>query len=601
MRVIHISVDLTEAPRSLFHVQVELPVRPNSVAIFTTPVWIQESHRDNGPIGGIAGLHFSSGTETLKWRRNPKVVSEYLVHVPVGADTVHASFDAIVTKNVTRRIAVLNWEHVLMYPAHRRIENTSIRASVTVPKTWKVATALENLGYVSIETDQVDETKTLHYHPSSVERLQDSPILAGLHFSETKVSPDGNHMVCIAADSQEYAVPPLLVFAKLARLTSQTQKAFGNPHYERYRWLIALTDHLPNYGGLEHHECSLNTLPLKVFVDGLDSRIVGRGESLLAHEFVHSWNGKYRRPKGHAPHDFATPLDGRLLWVYEGLSMYYQDVLSVRSAIISPEEYRAQLARTVAWLEGQSGRLWRSTEDTGTGASLLPSSAWGNWMRGGQDYYREGVLVWLDVDTMIRSQTENARSLDDFTEVFFGKNTTDRPQVILYTLHDIISCLQEILPFDWQAFFQTRVVGVAPRVNVDGIERAGYRLQYVEEAGPEDKSERATKEAIWNSVGIALGDGGRLEDVRRGGPGDVAKLAPGQSIVKIADSPFSVQRLADEIKAKKGKDAGAMELSMAHQDDEWTAELRYHGGLRYPRLVPVGAAHYMSAILATRL
>ena len=601
MRIIHISVDLTEVPRSLFHVRVELPVRPNSVAIFTTPVWIQESHRDNGPIGGVAGLHFSSGTETLKWRRNPKVVSEYLVHVPVGVDTVHASFDAIVTKNVTRRIAVLNWEHVLMYPAQRCIDKTFIRASVTVPKAWKVATALENLGHTGIVTDQLGETKTLRYQPSSVERLQDSPILAGLYFSERKLSPDGRHVVCIAADTPEYTIPPPSVYNKLVRLTLETQKAFGNPHYERYWWLIALTDYLPNHGGLEHHECSLNTLPLKVFVDGVDSRNVGRGESLLAHEFVHSWNGKYRRPKGHAPHDFSTPLDGRLLWVYEGLSTYYQDVLSVRSAIISPEEYRAQLARTVAWLEGQTGRLWRSIEDTGTGASLRPSAAWANWMRGGQDYYKEGVLVWLDVDTLIRSQTENIHSLDDFTRIFFGKNTADRPQVVLYTLEDMVSCLQQILPYKWKAFFQTRVVDVAPRVNVDGVERAGYRLKYAQEPGPEDKSERATKEAIWNSVGIDLGDGGRLEDVKRGGPGDLAKLAPGQTIIKVADSPFTLQRLADEIKAKKGKDTGGIKLSLAHQDDEWMAELIYHGGMRYPRLVQVGAAHYMSAILATRL
>ncbi len=349
MRVIHIAVDLTEASRNLIHTKVQLPAQPGAVVVFTTPLWVQESHRDNGPVAGIAGLHFSSGGKTLRWRRNPKAVSEYHVEIPPDVDTVYAAFDAVITWKVTRRMVMLGWEHVLLYPARRHIEKTPIQASVIVPQGWGVGTALQNIGRPIITYTADGKGKTLLYQPTSVERLADSPVLAGLHFGEFAVTTDQRHILCVAADNEEYAAVPQETIDKLSRLVEQTWAVFGARHYETFRFLVALTDCWTSYGGFEHHDSSDINLSRRALSD---VKNLDQAGSVIAHEFIHSWNGKYRRPAGHVPHDFATPLDGSLLWVYEGLSQYYDGVISVRCGLMSPDTYRVELAQRAAWLEG---------------------------------------------------------------------------------------------------------------------------------------------------------------------------------------------------------------------------------------------------------
>ncbi|KAK1757911.1 peptidase m61 domain protein [Echria macrotheca] len=584
MRVIQILVDLTDTPRGLFHVDVQLPVRPDSTATFTTPLWIQESHRDNGPISSIAGLFFSAGERTLPWRRNPKAVSEYLVDIPAGVDTISATFDAIVTRFLTRRLTFLSWENALLYPAHRDVRKLAIQASITIPPTWGLSTSLENLGTPAVTHSADGGAKTFSYLPCSVERLEDSPALAGLYHSEHQVTSDGRHILCLAADTEEYTSPPQEVLGGLARLAEQTQAVFGARHYDRYRWLVALSEHIPQHGGGEHHDSTQIMMPLKGFADPKER---GNYVQVLSHEYVHSWNGKYRRPAGHCPSDFATPLDGRLLWVYEGLSMYYQDVLCVRSGLRTPDGYREEVATIAAWVEGRAGKAWRSLEDTGAGSSLRVGTAWSNWMRG-LDYYEEGLVLWLDVDTLIRSRSDNKRSLDDFAKPFFGREITTSPVVVPYTLGDVVSALNEVMPYDWQGFFQAKALDVAPQADLDGIERAGYRLVYCDQPeGTELREpERVTKSAIWHGLGIALGDEGVLADVRRYGPADRAGLAPRQKIAKVGDSEFSLENLVEEIRSKSGDGGGdPVRLTMVHEDDEWVVEIDYHGGMRFPRLV----------------
>ncbi|KAH8881943.1 peptidase m61 domain-containing protein [Thozetella sp. PMI_491] len=566
--------------RNLLFAKVQLPVRPDSVATFTTPLWIQEAHRANGPVAGIAGLRFSSGCKLLRWRRNPKVSSEYLVEVPPGVDTVHAVFEAIVTWKVTRHIVMLCWEHVLLHPAHRDIQKLRIQAAVTVPRGWGVGTALQNLGRPSVTYTADGQRETLLYPPTTVERLADSPVLVGQHFGEYFVTADLRHILCVAADTVENVAVTQETLSKLAQLVEQTGVVFGARHYKTFRFLIALTDYWPNPGGIEHHDSFDVSLPRRALVD---AESLDQNGSVIAHEFVHSWNGKYRRPAGHVPHDFATPLDGRLLWVYEGLTQYYEGVLAVRSGIMSPTTYRKTLAEAAAWLEGQSGRLWRSTEDTGTGISLNRVPIWVNWARI-SDYYYEGIFVWLDVDTLIRSKTSGRRSLDDFAVKFFGQGSPTGPKVVPYTLDDIVSTLNEVVAHGWQAFLETKVCDVSPSVNLDGIERAGYRLVYMGEPGIGQETESGAKDAIWNSIGVKVRESGYVEDVRRGGPADVAKLAPRQTIAKVGECSFNLTALAAEIKSKTRDLKNPTHLVLSQEGEEWTATLNYHGGLRYPRL-----------------
>lgn len=606
--IINIAVDLTESGRRLLHAVVDLPVKPDSTALFATPLWVQEHHAANGPVPGISGLFFTARangtttttTTTLPWRRNPVVPSEYFVDIPHHVHTVRATFDAIVTQRVTRRMVALAWEAVLLYPIERSIAKTYIRASVTVPVEWGVGTALLPDGDAVISTDGT--SKTLVYEPTTVERLEDSPVLTGLFFRQFPLTPDNGHLLCVAADTKDYADVPKENVATLSRLVREALAITSGRHYRTHRFLMTLSNYAGS-GGFEHAESFDGGLPLESFSDPEN---FNAGVELCAHEYFHSWCGKYRRPCGHRPPDFQTPLDGRLLWVYEGLTQYYGEVLSVRSGGMSPETYRAKLASTAARMDSQGGRRWRSIEDTGAGTSIRPvNPAWKNWHRDMGDYYAEGVLVWLAADTLIRTHTSGERSLDDWVRSFFGGDKDTGPKVISYTLDDLIESLHPILEHDWASFFRKNVQEIAPRALVDGIERAGYHLNYSSEPNEEGKNYlqkgNSLEDAIWYSLGIRVGKDGELLDVRRYGPGDKAKLAPTQSIVKIAGAPFSkAEQLADEIRRASGEHT-SIDLTIHQEDDVWDVKIPYNQGLRYPRLIrQTSQSDVLAEILASK-
>ena len=593
MRIIEIFVDLTEAHRNLIQTFVEFPVQPGTTATFTTPLWIQESHRDNGPVAGIAGLVFVGHGKELKWHRNPKAANEYCVEIPADVRIITTSFTSSINWKVTRRLSTLGWEYVLLHPNHKSLDKVLIQPSIIVPKGWGAATALQNMGEPII-TDCTDDSVTLRYQPTNVERLADSPVLIGKYFTAYALTKDDRHFLCVAADTEEYANVPQETLKALSRLVHETTQVFGARHYDTYRFLVALTDFESRHGGSEHHDSVDACLPRKALSDSVNLEKFGAD---LAHEFVHSWNGKYRRPAGHLPHDFVTPLDGRLLWVYEGLTEYYGNVISARCGILSLKAFLAKLAEITAMLDGQTGRRWRSLEDTGTGSCLRGSSMWANWTRGSVDYYYEGVLLWLEVDTVIRSETRGKHSLDDFAKHFFGQGRITGPVVVIYTLNDVKIALNKILQHDWDLFFEERVKQAAD-LNLRGIHAAGYRFVYMKEPDEGQHTEDATKDAIWNSIGVKVTESGQLEDVKRFGPADNAKLAPRQTISKVGQRAFSINALADEIKSVTVTGCTFIRLVMTHEDDEWEVELDYQSGLRYPRLERTAdKADIMAAIL----
>ena len=619
MRLIQIKVDLTETHRGLLHTTVHLPVpspvysqheetRSTSRATFTTPLWLQASHAANGAVGSIAGLHFTTPEENtpLRWYRDARSTWEYHVDIPAGTDTVVASFDSILTRDIALHRALLKWDPVLLHHARRAIQTQRVQATIVVPAGWGVATALFNLG----APRQVSslETVELQFCPTTVERLADSSVLAGLYLTTTPIpsrpsfSSGHGHFLSLAPDHPDYSRAHPTVLSGLSELITQTHLVFGHRHYTDYHFLVTLSDHDPTPGGIEGHDSTDIHFTLRGLASP-EPRDLDEHVAVLAHEYVHSWCGKYRRPAGHAPPDFSTPLDNRLLWVYEGLTEYYGSILSVRSGLLSREGFEFQLANMAAWLDGQAGRSWRSIEDTATGSNLRTGVAtgWGSWTRR-QDYYYEGELLWLDVDTLIREKTDGEKSLDDFARAFFGRDRSRRstvPEVVEFNLGEMVAGLNAVVGYDWLGFFREKVIDVAPKVDVDGIERAGYRFVYTDEPGERQETEEERKKAIWNSIGVELGgDEGVLTDVKRGGPADLAKLAPRQTIVKVGGAAFSIEALAKEIGTNT---TGQINLTVRFQDETWEVQVGYLGGLRYPRIERVVGKHdLLSEILQRR-
>jgi len=605
---IRITADLSEAPRKLYHAEVDIPVKPGAITL-TTPKWIPGNHRPNGPVTEITGVVFTANGHTLPWRRDDVNLYQYHVTVPAGVTTLHAHLDCIVTSRVTQKLAVLEWEKLLLYPANIPVKDIPIQPSVTVPAGWGIGTALTPTGTGSpAPTTGVDETDhaptsgstTTHYAATTVEQLQDSPVITGQYFHEFPLAPEvtPKHYIDVVADEPEDSVLRPQLIAELSNLVREASAAYASHHYNTYHFLLTLSD-ATDGEGLEHGQSSNNGVGEKIFSDQTHQLV---DSDLLSHEFTHSWNGKYRRPYNLYQTDFAKMQQGSLLWVYEGMTQYLGNVLAARSGLKSQAQYRDILALSAAALDNRPGREWRSTEDTAIAASILRNAgpAWANWRRG-QDYYQEGELLWLDADTLIRKLTDNKKSLTDFLHIFLAKGGNTGPLIVTYNRDELIADLNQVVKYDWATFFHDRVDTINPRADLAGIEQGGYKLVYTDKPNPSERAIVASAgprrgTSAWYSLGIRLNSQGVISDVRWGGPADKARLAPGQKIIAVDGRIYSSDALRSAIKDAKGK---TEPIHLILQTDTFVtlADIDYHDGERYPALVRVeGTPAYLDDI-----
>ena len=594
---IQIAADLTDAPRKLYHAEIDIPVTPGPVTL-TTPKWIPGNHRPTGPVDDITGVVFTANGKVLPWRRDEEDLYEFHVTVPAGVTTLHAHLDCIVTARISQKLAVLEWEKLLLYPANTPVKEIPIQPSVKVPEGWGIGTALTPTdGYDA----QNPKGGTTHYAATNVEQLEDSPVIAGQYFHEFALAPEvtPKHYIDVVADSPEDSQlrPTLLV--ELNNLVRETGAAYDSRHYNVYHFLLTLSD-VAGGEGLEHGQSSDN---------GVGERDYSSPErqlpeaDLLSHEFTHSWNGKYRRPFNLYQDNFAKMQEGSLLWVYEGMTQYLGNVLAARSGLKSQDQYRDMLAMSAANLDYKPGRDWRSTEDTAIAASILRGGnpAWANWKRG-QDYYQEGELFWLDADTTIRKLTDNKKSLTDFLHIFLAKGGNTGPLIVTYNRDELIADLNQVAKYDWATFMRDRIDAITPHADLAGIEQGGYKLVFTDKP---TKSSRTMASAggrrgggtdVWYSAGLRINGEGVISDVRWNGPADKARLAPGTKIIAVNGNVFSGDALKNAIKQATGT---SEPIHFILQSDAFvtTADIDYHDGERYPTLVRVeGTPAYLDDI-----
>jgi predicted metalloprotease with PDZ domain len=594
---IQITADLSDAQRKLYHAEIDIPVKAGVVSL-TTPKWIPGNHRPTGPVDEITGVVFTANGKTLTWRRDDEDLYQFHVTVPAGATTLHAHLDCIVTARVSQKLAVLEWEKLLLYPANTPVKEIPIQPSVKVPAGWGIGTALT-------PTDGYDPQNptggTTHYAATTVEQLEDSPVIAGQYFHEFALAPEvtPKHYIDVVSDSPEDSNLRPALLAELNNLVRETGAAYNSRHYNVYHFLLTLSD-VAGGEGLEHGQSSDNGVGEKGFAD--DNHQLAESD-LLAHEFTHSWNGKYRRPYNLYQDDFAKMQQGSLLWVYEGMTQYLGNVLAARSGLKSQAQYRDILAMSAANLDNKPGRDWRSTEDTAIAASILRGGnlAWSNWRRG-QDYYQEGELFWLDADTLIRKQTDNKKCLTDFLHIFLAKGGNTGPLIVTYNRDELIADLNQVVKYEWATFIRERIDNINPHADLDGIERGGYKLVYTDKPNASEGTIASTGARrggginLWYSIGLRVSGEGVLSDVRWGSPADKANLAPGSKIIAINGNVFSADAIHSAIKDAKGK---TEPIHLILQSDTFVSnsDLDYHDGERYPVLQRVeGSPAYLDDI-----
>ncbi|HVW78034.1 MAG TPA: hypothetical protein VHB45_10515 [Alloacidobacterium sp.] len=577
---ITITADLSEAPRKLWHADIVIPVKPGPLTL-TAVKWVPGNHRPTGPISDMTGIVFRANGQTLTWRRDDVDLYAFHLTIPQGVTQIEAHVDAIVTARVSDKLAMLEWEKFLLYPAGIPVREIEIQPSVKVPAGWGVGTALTPTG---------KDGSTTHYAPVTVEMLEDSPVLTGQYFKEIPLAPDvtPKHYLDVAGDAPgDVELRPQFLTA-VNNLVHEAGAMYSSHHYNSYHFLLTLSDYAGGEG-LEHHQSSDNGVGEKGYAD--DQHQVLEAD-LLAHEFTHSWNGKYRRPEGLATPDYATPMQGQLLWVYEGMTQYLGGVLAARSGLETQEQYREALAFTAANLDNKPGRTWRNTEDTAIAASILRGGnpAWANWRRG-QDYYPEGELLWLDVDTTIRQLTHNQKSLHDFLVLFVGKGGNTGPMVVPYNFDDIVKTLNEVVPNDWAGFLHERITTLNPHADLAGIEHGGYKLVYTEAPSSYERAMLAISGSVdaWFSAGLRLRRDGTISDVRVYSAADEAKLAPGERVIAVNGRVFAGDIFTNAIKQAKGNNE-PIHLIVQSDTYIYPIDLNYHEGEKYPTLQRVEGA-----------
>jgi predicted metalloprotease with PDZ domain len=578
-----IAVDATAAPRKIFHASLKIPASPGDLTLYY-PKWIPGEHAPDGPVIDLAGLKFAAGGKILKWRRD--LVDGFTIHVevPAGISEISAELDFLspaifeggfsAGSSATDKLAVISWNQVLLYPKGWQSDDINYSASLKLPDGWKFGTPLPVASHSGNE---------IKFATVSLTTLVDSPVITGEFLKVVPLAQDPVTEMDIAADSAAALEAPAEVWDHYKHLVEQAQRLFGAHHYRDYHFLYTLSDHVAHFG-LEHHESDDSRVDERALVDDASRKL---SASLLPHEYVHSWNGKYRRPADLATPDYEQPMQDDLLWVYEGLTNYLGFVLTARSGLLTAEQDRDDLAITADMLDHHTpGRVWRNLQDTADAAPQLyfAPRAWQSWRRG-TDFYDEGTLSWLWADVIIRQQTKGAKSLDDFCELFHGAPSTG-PMVKPYTFDDVVSALNQIAPYDWRGFWTERLTNHGPGAPLGGVEGSGWKVVY-----DEIPSEMLTGSASMNrtvpaalAFGLLLNEDGTISDVTEGLPAAKAGIGPGMKLVAVNGRRFSPEILRDAVKATKNGNA-PLDLLVENTDYYKTYKIDYHGGEKYPHLV----------------
>ncbi len=568
-----LSVDATKTQQKLLHAHLVMPAQAGPLTIYY-PKWIPGEHGPDGPISSLTGLKFEADGKTIPWKRDLLDVFTFHVNVPAGVTKLEANYDFIEPdgNSATDKLMVLEWNEVVLYPAGTPAAQLTYEAKLTLPEGWKFGTPLPVASQAGNEVS---------FKPISLDLLVDSPVIAGEYYRAIDLTPAGepiHHEIDMVADSEVALNMSPDIQKKMTNLVAESGKLFGARHYRDYHFLFTLSDHVAHFG-LEHHESNDSRLPERTLL-GPDAGMALGG--LLAHEFVHSWNGKFRRPADLATPEFETPMETDLLWGYEGLTDYLGPMLAARSGLWTPDQYHEYLASIAAMLgPGRPGRTWRPLLDTATGEPMPGRDrGWLNWRRG-TDYYDEGDLVWLEVATIIHRETKGQKSIDDFCQTFHG-GANDGPQVKTYTFDQLVATLNTIAPYDWASYFRERLDSTSPNAPVGGIENGGWKVVYDDK--PSKLAGRRGNQGDVYSIGLQLGPDGTVNDAMVGSPAFDAGISSGMKVVGVNGRVYSHDLLEDAIKAAKD---GSQPISLLYIDDEFykTATINYHGGERYAHLV----------------
>jgi predicted metalloprotease with PDZ domain len=575
---ITLTVDASKIDKQQVEARLVIPAKPGPLTLLY-PKWLPGTHGPGGPIGRLGGLKLSAAGRPVPWQRDPLEMFAFHCEVPDGATVLEVELAYALTSAqdalevsvgvvASRHVAIINWNALLVYPKGARVDDIVYAARLRLPPTWKYGSRLDTVR---------ESPEEIEFKPVSLSRLIDCPVIAGEHFRTIPLTGEpAPHQIDLACEDVKTLDLNAEFIDHMKRLVAESGALFGARHYTHFHFLLGLSDRLPAFG-LEHHECSVNTASPKALTG--DASAKWWLTFLLPHEYLHSWNGKYRRPTGLISPDYQGPQQTDLLWVYEGLTQYLGLVLDARSGLWTPEQYRENLALTAAELDRRSGRTWRPLADTALASQIHTVSSRHTW-RGGSDYYYEGVFIWLEVDGIIRKQTQGKRCLEDFCRAFFGGDD-GKAIVKPYFFDDVIKSFEEIAPYDWRSFFTKRLTATEAHAPLAGLEAAGWRLVYTD-VMPETLKARGGLDMSY-SLGCWLSKEGNVVEIMPQSSAAKAGVVGGMRVLAVNGRRFSEESLRNALK-NSAKEKGKIDLLIENGDEFKTYSVDYHDGEKYPNL-----------------
>lgn len=575
---ISLHVDATDNFRGIFRVEETIPVPPELAGkrmALLFPKWLPGKHAPRGEIEKLAGLEVRSGGVRLDWRRDPLDMHAFWVDVPAGAAALDVRFQFIsATDGPQGRIVatpdVMNLQlfSTSLYPAGWYTRQIPVDVAVTWPAGWQAASALRETGR---------DGGRVRYATVDYETLVDSPFFAGRNFARWDLG--SNVTLNVVADDARFLKATPDMIDRHRNLVTQAVKLFGTRQFDHYDFLLSLSDHLGGIG-VEHHRSSENGVDTGYFTDW--EKGPGR-RNLLPHEFTHSWNGKHRRGADQIVPDYRTPLRNSMLWVYEGQTQFWGYVLQARSGLVSVADTIDQMALIAATLDERPARTWRPLADTVNDPIITPRApkGWTSWQRA-EDYYNEGMLIWLEADGMIRQMSGGKRGLDDFARRFFGTREGDWG-IKAYDMAALVAELYAVQPHDWARHLDARLHARTARAPLGGFTLAGWKLVYTETptAAFTEASRRQLNLAF--SGGLVMAAAGKVDGVVWGSPAFDAGIVVGDSLLAVGDVPYTDDAMKAAVAAAKGA-ARPIILTVKSGERVRRVDWAWNGGLRYPRL-----------------
>jgi predicted metalloprotease with PDZ domain len=588
---IRVTIDATDAARKVFHSHTVIPATPGPMQLAYAQ-WIPGEHSPTGPITDLVDLHIAANGQPVPWQRDPRNMFAFRIDVPAGASSIDVDLTYLspiagqnftAGPNASANVAIVGWNTLLLYPLGRSADQIMVEGSIKAPEGWSSAAALKPNERASLMT------------------YIDSPVILGRYLKTIDI-PAGSapkHRLNISGESRAAIDTPPAFAEDYGRVVAEAGALFGAYHFRHYDWLLTLSDGVAHFG-LEHHESSDNRMEERTLETASMRRALG---GLLTHEYMHSWNAKYRRPAIMLSPDYQQPMEGNLLWVYEGLTQYLTGLIATRAGLWTPEFYRENVASVAGRFDVQPGRTWRSLSDTAVAAQILFGSptAWESSRRG-TDFYDESILLWLEADTVIRQKTDGRASLDDFLRRFHGGNT-GVAELKPYTYDELVAALNAVAPYDWRKHFDERLSSLSARAPVAGLTNHGWKVVLNET--PND-SITATEERrkivdLTYSLGMTLKNGenadrGTVRDVWIGAPAANAGIGPGMKIIAVNGRRWTREVLEKALRAK-----GPLELLVQNNDEFRTYTVDYRGGMRYPHLERIeGKTETLTELLKAR-